>query len=75
MNASSMKLFYKLFLGFGSFILFLVFLYRLLSGGSLEALVSPYFVSLTLSLLALLISVKFAFEWNAQTDLIFLMVG
>jgi len=87
-NASSMELFYKLLWGFGSFILFLMFVYRFLSGGSLEALVSPDFVSLTLSFFALLVSVNFAFEvivdlkksleerspWAAQTDLLFLMV-
>jgi hypothetical protein len=64
-NASSRKLFYKLLWGFGSFILFLVFVYWFLSGGSLESLVGPhfvYFVSLILSFLSFLISVNFAFE-------------
>jgi hypothetical protein len=87
-NASSSELFYKLLWGFGSFILFLMFVYRFLSEGSLEALANPYFVSLTLSFLALLVSVNFAFEvivdlkksleerspWTAQTDLLFLLV-
>ena len=86
MSASSSELFYKLLWGFGSFILFLMFVYRFLSEGSLEALANPYFVSLTLSFLALLVSVNFAFEvivdlkklleerspWTAQTDLLFL---
>jgi len=61
-KASSSELFYKLLWGFGSFILFLMFVYRFLSEGSLEALANPYFVSLTLSFLALLVSVNFAFE-------------
>jgi hypothetical protein len=61
-NASSSELFYKLLWGFGSFILFLMFVYRFLSEGSLEALANPYFVSLTISFLALLVSVNFAFE-------------
>jgi hypothetical protein len=64
-NASSRELFYKLLWGFGSFILFLVFVYWFLSGGSLESLVGPhfvYFVSLILSFLSFLTSVNFAFE-------------
>jgi hypothetical protein len=61
-NASSSELFYKLLWGFGSFILFLMFVYRFLSEGSLEALANPYFVSLTISFLALLVYVNFAFE-------------
>jgi hypothetical protein len=87
-NASSSELFYKLLWGFGSFILFLMFVYRFLSEGSLEALANPYFVSLTLSFLALLVSVNFAFEvivdlkksleekspWAYQTDLLFLPI-
>jgi len=87
-NASSRELFYKLLWGFGSFILFLMFVYWFLSGNSLGNLVSPHFVTLAFSFLVLLVSVNFAFEvivdlkksleerspWTAQTDLLFLMV-
>ena len=88
MNASSRELFYKLLWGLGSYILFLMFVYQFLLGGSLEKLVSPYFLSLTLSFFALLVSVNFAFEvivdlkkslrekspWTYQTDLLFLLI-
>ena len=86
MNASSRELFYKLLWGFGSFILFLMFVYWFLSGNSLGNLVSPHFVTLAFSFLVLLVSVNFAFEvivdlkksleerssWTAQTDFLFL---
>jgi hypothetical protein len=83
-NASSRELlFYKLLWGFGSFILFIMFVYRFLSGNSLRDLVSSDLLSLVFSFLAFLVSVSFAFgtfvdlkrlleenlTWVAETDL------
>ncbi len=88
MSASSRELFHKLLWGVGSFILFLILVYWFLSGDLLRNLASLHFLTLIFSLLALLISVSFAFEvivdlkksleeespWTAETDLLFLMV-
>jgi hypothetical protein len=61
-NAFSRELlFYKLLWGLGFSILFIMFVYRFLSGDSLRGLVSPDFLSLIFSFLALLVSVSFAF--------------